>query len=229
MLLSQSARLAQRVGGSFKEIRELAGLAYFSELRRRGMTQRQAAQQLDISSRKASQLGASLRETFWQSDREAGLPRRIEYILWAAPASRARIKQVLPDIDEALLERAIDALIEEGRVEERGERTPVLRVTRGEARLVKDDWISRLDGVENLVRSVGDTIVHRFLVGGTASMARTLSFRMRRDDLDELRDLYENVIWPRLVALERKSEDADDIVEMDLSICWAPASEGESK
>ncbi len=229
VFLRQAARLARKLDSPLKDFQDLAGVAYFDEFRQHDPTQKAVAKRMGISLRKAASMAASLRESFLRVDEDAGLPRRIEHMLWAKPASRARITQMISG-DSEQISRAIAKLIAEGRVEEdTTARTHRLSITRGHARLVEDDWVSRLDGVENLLHNVSDTVEDRFFEDEKAStsMARTVSVGIRSADLPKLRQLYEEQVWPFLIALEESSRGEEDVVEINLSMIWAKNREQE--
>jgi hypothetical protein len=180
---------------------------------------------MGVSLRKVAAIASTLRETFYQVEEKAGLPRRIEHLLWAAPCSRARVAQILSPHSATQVNRAIDRLIREGRVsEDTSARTPILAVTRGEARLVRSDWLSRLDGAENLLDNLGNTLADRFWGEGSMSLARTVNLAIRRRHLSKLQQFYETVLWPKLVSLDKASIGHEDAIDIDLSIFWAKST-----
>ena len=222
VVFSHTTRFARLLGRSVKHVQEFAETSYFEQLRREKRTQKEIADEMGMSLRKAASLAKGLRETMAQAESEVGLPRQIEHQLWMKPASRKKLKQYFSRESAETIDKAIELLIKEKRIEEEKGRITKLRVTRREARLVKDDWLSRIDAVENFMLSVTNTVFHRFYGDEEASLARTVNFRIRRQDLGKLRELYEETIWPRLMEIEQATEEYDDVIDLDLSLCWSP-------
>ena len=87
-----------------------------------------------------------------------------------------------------------------------------------------DNWLRRVDGLQNALRNVTDAAIARFaLPPDETSFARTLSFRARRSDIARLQDLYEQ-LFALVVEIDQHADDkdADDIVSLTLSMFWAP-------
>ena len=229
-MLGPAVRLARLFRVPIRELTEWLELAYYHEVKDAGLTQRESASLFQVSTRKVAQLAARLRENFFAPEREAELPRRIEYMLWAGRASEGRIRQAFEaEYDRAEVDRALERLVRQERAVREAGRTTYYTVPRSEFRLYRDNWLSKIDGLNNHLSNVADGVLARFF--GDASqaderaLARTLNFRVRDDDLGELRRLYEEVIFPRLAALDAKAADVDDdTTEMGLSITWAPAN-----
>ncbi|MFB6351742.1 MAG: hypothetical protein ABEN55_12685 [Bradymonadaceae bacterium] len=192
------------------------------------MSQKDAAEVLEVSTRKVVQLARALKENFYRPEQKGDLPRRIEFMLWAGPMSEGRIRQSLDDADDEEVEAALDQLVEQKRVVRKPGRTTYYEVPTDKFRLYQDDWISRIDGLNNHLANVLDGIYARFFDDSERAFARTLTFRCREQDLDELRELYEDIIFPKLHELEFKLDkdpdlDADtDAVQIRLTLNWAP-------
>ncbi len=222
-LLLPAIRLARVKGVPLKRIVQWLHIAYFRELRTAGFKMRECAERLGVSMRKVAQLSKSLKVNFLEPDRDVGLPRRIEFLLWAGPLSRARIYQALPEELRSDIDRAIDGLIGEERiVERRTGRTTVCQANRSSSRLVSRDWRARIDGLNNLLANVVHAVHGRFFADDPQTFARTVSFRVREKDIAELAELYESVVWQRIQELEQRAAGDGDAVSLDLSMCWAP-------
>lgn len=221
-LLLPLARLGFLFGVPLKTLGELLQMAAFHETRRRGLKTDQIAERLDLSPRKVALLSKLLKTNFLRAEQGHTLPRRIEFMLWAEPLSAARIKQVLTDHDAAEIDAALAQLEAQGRVRRVAGRTERFEVVGSRYRLVSPDWLARLDGLDNLMANVGSVVYARFFRGEPYAFARTVSLRVREADLDALRTLYEQTIWPTLVALDEAARDDQTARSMDLSILWAP-------
>src|SRR5690606_15670193 len=194
----------------------------YQETKRRGLKMREASDVLDVSMRKVALLSKRLKQNFLDAEHEVELPRRIEFMLWAEPLSSARIKQVLTDVEEQEIDEAIEMLDAQGRIELQDGRTPTWTVKRNEFRLVHDNMLSRIDGLNNLLASLANAVFGRFFEREVRAFARTLSLRVRETDLPRLQSLYEDVLWETLRRLDADAHGNDDAIEMDVSILWAP-------
>ncbi|MCB9507807.1 MAG: hypothetical protein H6700_09835 [Myxococcales bacterium] len=223
-LLASGARLARLFRMPAAELQEWVELAYFHELRAAGYKLREVSAQMGISPRKAAQLSARLKQNFLDPEREVGLPRRIEFMLWAGPLSAARLYQVLPAEDPDAIDAALATLVESGRVVEQPGARVTYRVSGAEARLARDATAARVDGLNHLVAGVFQAAYGRFFGDAAASFARTLGLRVRREDLPELARLYEDEVWPALRALDAAASADPDAVEIDVALCWGPSA-----
>ena len=225
-ILGPAAKLARRFMVSLKELTSLFEMACYHELKRASLTLDESAEKLGISRRKVAQLSKRLKTNFFQPEQRHGLPRRIEYMLWAGAMTQGRIRQALPEHDAAAVDEALDELVRQERVNlVQEEPTRKYAVPEAEFRLYQRDWMARIDGLNNLLANLTDAVVGRFFDGDERSFARTLNFRIRREDVEQLEEMYEQEIWDRLVRLEKKAEEADDdeVLEMSLSAIWAPS------
>lgn len=222
-LLVPASRLARAFRVPLGELSEWSELAYFHELRGSGLKMREIATRLDVSMRKAANLSSRLKQNFLDPERSVGLPRRIEFMLWAGPLSNARLYQVLPNEDPDAIDAALVALVDEGRVaraEEAGR--PVFSVTGTEYRLYREDWLNRIDGLNHLAATVAQAAYARFFAPDDPSFARTVSLRVREEDLPALHKLYEEAIWPALRAFDEAAADEESSRAIDLAYCWSP-------
>lgn len=220
-LLMPPTRLAELLRVPLKDLGDWTQMAYFHETKRRGLKMREAAELLDVSMRKVALLSKRLKQGFVDADEEHGLPRKVEFMLWAGPLSEARIAQAL-NLPAEEVQAALASLVEQGRVELVPGRTPTYQVVASEFRLVRSQWTARLDGLNNLLGSVVGAVYGRFFVGDPRAFARTVSLRVRKEDLPKLEILYQNVLWPALVELDKASKGAAETEEIDLTILWAP-------
>lgn len=222
-LLLPAVRMARVFNVPLRQMGDSLHMAYFHELKDAGFKMRQAAVALEVSMRKVALLSKQLKENFFRPEREAGLPRRIEFALWAEPLSQVRIEQCLPEVEPDAIDAALHQLLDDGRIVMRTRRrTDVYQRSSTEARLVTNDWHARIDALNNLLGNVCHAVYGRFFADDARAFARTLTFRIREQDLPKLHDLYQNVIYDRIKELEAAAKDSTEFVTLDLSVCWAP-------
>jgi hypothetical protein len=220
-LLGPAVRIASAFSVPLHNIGRWCELAYFRELRTASKTITEVAERLDVSRRKASELSRMLKENFFEPERVHGLARQIEFMVWAEPLSLARINQTL-DAPEDNIERAIESLLEEGRIVRAEGSTTVYEIARGESRLIEDEWLAKIDALNHLLATVGNAIYARFFKDDAKALARNLQFHIRPEDLGDLRKLYEEHIWPTLRELDERASDDKHRIPMDFSVAWAP-------
>ena len=205
-----------------KELGDWLHMAYYHETKRRGLKMREAAELLSVSMRKVALLSKRLKQNFIQAETDHELPRRIEFILWAGTLSEARLIQALPVEEPEAITAALQRLLEQGRVEEVPGRTVTYQVVRSTYRLVHDNLLARIDGLNNLLASTANAVYARFFRSDPRAFARTVSLRIRKRDEDALMALYRDVIWPKLVELDEAAKGDPEADTVDVSLVWAP-------
>lgn len=224
-MLAPCVNLARGFALPLKELAHLVETAYYHELKRAGLKQSDAADVLGVSSRKVVTLSRQLKEIFRAVELEGTLPRKIEFLLWTGPQTEGRLRQFFHEHSDAEISASLGALQREGRVKRLNKRPAEYLVEGRNFRLYKENWIARLDGLNNLLGNVRDVIRARFFERDERAFARTLSFRLRAEDLEELQALYEEVVWPRITELEARVDAAEDAETFNLSMLWAPHQE----
>lgn len=227
-LSKPAVRLADRFTIPVKELTGLFQRAYYQTKVDRGLTHKEIAAELETSTRTVDRLAKATRSNFFKPEREHELPRRVEFLLWSGPKSAARLSQLLTDVDDEALEAALSALLESGRIAKEEGRTVTYRETRRANRLPDDTMAARVDALNNMLETVLETVWLRFFKQDTRAGARTVGLRVRREDLPEIERLYEELLWPRLVALDDQAREAEDVVEVGVVMCWSPAGEEHS-
>ena len=119
--LQASAGLSSVFGFGLKTFERLSHMAAFHVLRKKSLDLNQIALYLGVSRRKVDLLSRVLKDNFFEQfvapeDSEA-LQRRIEFMLWAEPMSAARLKQVLPKVDNQDIDDALVILSKTQRVQ----------------------------------------------------------------------------------------------------------------
>ena len=231
-LVGPLVRAARWFNLPLRDLLHWVKLAYFQELRDEGLTLKEIGEAMEVSVPTAARLSRGLKTNFYRPEREHQLPQRLEFMLWAGPLSRARIHQCLPHQQAEAIDVALARMGEEGRIQQTEDDPPLFRVTSPRGRLVKDSWYVRIGSLDSLLDNLSDTIAARLLEGREDAFARTLNLRVPRARLGALKELYENTIWPRLVALDEEAQNVPERDEVRLSLFWcrgAPPPEGEEE
>lgn len=221
-MLMPSIQLAHRFRMPLKHLGERLEMGYYHELRKRGYKMREASELLQVSMRKVAQLSKLLKDNFFEPTRGHSLSRRIEFMVWAEPLSVARIQQAIPDVEEDEILQTIEEMLEDQRLVEHKGRTTTYGVARGARRLVRDHWISRMDGLNQFLSTITHTIYARFFEDDANALVRNLQLRIRPQDMDELHKLYESSVWETLSRLDEQARDAEDAIEVEFVIGWVP-------
>ena len=220
--LRPAARLAVRGGFALRDMKKLIELAYYQEARRRGLKMKEISQLMSISMAKVGLLSKDLKEYFLQPELEHGVGRQILSLLWAAPLSEARIAQALPEFEADEVSAALRQLVDDGRITPLDGRTEVYALAAPMHRLQTDPWMAKVDGLNTLLDSVSLAVHGRFFRDDKRSMVRNVAFRVRDEDLDRLREHYEQQLFPLICELDEAVSGTDDSVPIRLSILWAP-------
>lgn len=221
-MLVPGIRLSRAFQIPLKEVGEWVELGYLKELLDAGFKLKDAADKLKVSVRKVSMLSSRLRENFFAPELEHELPARVEFMLWTEPLSKKRIKQYLSSFDEDAIDDAIDLLEEQGRIRLLDGRTPTYEVVQSAQRLVRDDLMARIDGLNTMLANVTDAVFGRFFRDDKKTFARSLQFRVRPEDLPRLEKLYEEHIWTTLSQLDEAAHDDPHAIPMGATLSWAP-------
>lgn len=221
-MLKPAAAIADRLGLSMADFVQLAQVAVYLQKRSRGMTIAQMADELEVSSRTLDRLIKSMRENFFSPEQEHELPRQLEFLLWSQPMSVARLCQLLPSSTPQEIEEAIEILLDTERVAVSEGRTTSYTVTRRANRILDDGLAARIDGLNNMLSTIRDTVARRFFDDDPRAGARTVALRIRPEDLAAIEQLYEEAVWPRLVELDQKAEAREDAIEVGLTLVWSP-------
>lgn len=220
--LLPAVRIATSALTPLKEMKQLIELAYYREARQRKYKLKEICGLLSISMSKAGLLSNQLKEHFSSSEVEHGLPRRILALLWASPLSETKLAQVLSNAKPEEVSEAIQRLLAENQVVVIPGRTVVrYRLAAPQYRLVKDHWLAMIDGLNNFMRSVSLAIESRFFRRDDRAFARTLSFRVKKDSLERLKEVYHEYVYPLVVKLDGEVAEDEDSIPLSLSICWA--------
>lgn len=223
-MLRPAVYLAARLGFPLRDLTNFIRLSYFRELREGGVTLADAAEKMEVSTRTAKRLNQELRSDFFLPEVEHTLARRIEFMLWAQPITLARIAQLLPGVPRGEVITAMQRLEDEGRIERINGRSTRFGTTRLVTRLVDEDFSRRIGALNSLLQNVSETVVSRFIERRAVAFARTLNFRIRAEDAEELNLAYQAFL-EQMVALEARIEQNSESIPVRLSILWSEIDE----
>lgn len=185
---------------------------------------------LSISMSKVGLLSKDLKERFSGMDAEAAVVPSILSLLWAGPLSEVRLVNALVDFEEEDVKAGLARLVEEGSVQEVSGRTVRYEIGGGQHRLVRAPWMARIDALHDLMGAVVGAVEARFFDNDERAFARSLTFRVRPEDLPRLRALYEEQMFKLVVELDEAATDDEDAVPFQFAVLWTPAEgEGEVK
>lgn len=224
-MLRPPAMVAARLGFPLKDLTNFIRLSYFRELRESGATLAEAAELIDVSTRTMKRLNAELRSDFFLPEVEHTLARRIEFMVWAEAKTLARMGQLLPGVPREDIETALEVLKAEGRVSEESEGRQVrYRATQPVSRLVDEGFARRIGALNSLMQNVAETVIARFIAPKEVSFARTLNFRIRPEDHDELRAAYDTLL-NKMLELETRVDPQAGSLPIRLSVLWSQVDE----
>lgn len=224
-LLLPAARMAATFGIPLRKMKQLLELAYYQESKKRHLKMKDIRKLMSVSMSKVGLLSKHLKEHFSQPDTQFGLPRKILSLLWASPLSESRIIQALDEFDVDTIRKALAEMVREKRLKLENRRTPLYRLGLAQYRQPQDMWISKLDGLNNLLFSVARTVEARFLRDDGRAFARTLNFRVPSSALSQLIDYYKK-LFDLVCELDSSAEESDSI-PINLSMLWALDKEQE--
>lgn len=225
-VLAPFARVAVNWRLPLREAKQLIELAYYAEARRRGYKLREVSELLSVSMSKLGLLSRDLKEIFDQGTEGQTTARRALSVLGAGPLSEAKLLSVLDDVAPETVRSVLAEMVEQKLLELDPGRTPLYRLASAQYRLVREPWMARYDALNHLMTAIGQTVDARFERTDPAAMARTLSFKIRPEDLGRLSELYEKQVVPLIVELDRQAvANEPDGVAMHVAMMWAPDSD----
>lgn len=227
--LRPAARLAARAGFALKEMKHLIELAYYQEARLRGLKMKEISDLMSVSMSKVGLLSKELKEHFVEPETEHGIGRQILSLLWASPLTESRIAQALDEFEAEEVAAALEQLVEEGRITRESGRTDSYALAASAHRLSTVPWMAKVDGLNTLMDNVFGAVRARFFEGDDRAFVRNVAFRVRPEDLERLRNHYENELFPLIVELDEAVDSEGESVPIRLSMLWTPALEEEDE
>lgn len=153
-------RLAADHQLSLADLKRIAEIAYYAELRRRDLTVRESCDLLDVSPSKAALIAQSLRSFVVPDalDPEHLDEDTLAALLWHEPLSLAKLCQILPGARYSTLRSLLDALLDAERIAPEPRVDAVYRVVLDPANDPEDRWIERLEQLAHQLDEAADPL-----------------------------------------------------------------------
>ena len=229
-LLGIVVKTSTMLGISLKELTGLVRVVYFRELRMQGLTNVEIAEHLDVSERTVKNLSRELRESHALPEEEHNLPVQIEFMLWRAPLSLGRLRQVLKSYTEEQIDDALALLLEQERIVlDDTPTTPVYRTTMSVNALLGPEWVRRIGGLNSLMGNLFDTVRQRFFDEDERAFARTLSFYILPEKLEALPRLFWETMVPFISELDQEAHQDPRAHGLKMTLFWALIDDEDDK
>lgn len=218
--LEPALSLARVLHLSLDDFSELTATGYFSLLSRRGLSWQAAAKRLGKSRRTIASLAkrAGSTDPLLSGSQRMQWRRRIVRLL--AEEEQQTFEQVSAMVTDAPpddLRAEVEQLVDEGVLEQRGDG---LRVNTHLFDLLSSDFDQRIESLRHFLEAVTHVVYRRFLSreSEAEAFARVLTFSARRQDLAEIRDIYQ-VLEARVFAADAAAEGDPTAVQASVTMC----------
>ncbi|MFT5433327.1 MAG: hypothetical protein ACI9OJ_004033 [Myxococcota bacterium] len=236
-----TGQIAAQTPQSLAQVERGSREAYFSVLSDGGDSPKEIALRMGVSFRKMAGIRAD-RNRALQLDDEVRLQRQIERAVWDNPKTLSEIENAFSSERLLAVRAAVKVLQEQERIgqalsaESTRKRGRFARWTGQRSRLADDTrWLAMVDSLRQLLATVSRTVTAQFLppTPTPGHVFRNLAFKIRAQDIEALRSLYEKQIFPAVEALEAQAAGDPDALRVDLSVLWSveqqtPASSNEA-
>lgn len=203
-LLKPAVRAAAHFGVPIRTVADLVRLAYFEELRDRGMSNTQIAAVFGQSDRHMRNLAGRLESDFFAAEREVGLVRAVEAFVASTGPTR---EEVLAEFAASAsdTDAAVDTLLDEGRIElSEGK----LQTAQRYVTLKTEGFSARIDAINHFLDGGYRAVLHRLVFNDDhLATLKTISFSAFGHELQQ--------IWSGLEGALRR-----DLAELDESACF---------
>lgn len=205
-------------------MRSLAGLvrlAYFEHLRHEGLTQAEIARRLGQTDRHMRSLARRLKGDFFAAEREVGLVREVEDVVAAEQPRTDELFSRLPGAERADIERAIETLRAEGRIED-GEDGRLRAPARYHV-LSSEQFHHRVDALNHFLDGVWRAVLHRLVFDEReGTMIKTISLSADPRSLAEFVARFEGTLRRDVATLEEEAQFAGCDDRFTLGVTLAP-------
>ena len=214
-LLKPAVRIAARFRIPIRTAGELLRLAYFEDLRRSGLSHAEIARRLGQTERNMRMLERKLKSEFFTAESEVGLVREVEDAVALHRPSQAELLRQLTSWDPDEVLRAVEVLVDEGRIETLKQR---LVPTHRYAQLTSEKFHQRIDALNHFLDAITRAIVQRLVFDESRdAMVKTISFDASRKAFRKFRTRFERELRSEIRTLE-KSANAKDAVRYVLGL-----------
>ena len=219
-MLGPVAALSRVAGLSLEDLHELVSVAYFRELKLRGMSWQGIAQRLKRSRRYVANLSKLASATVPPLPKSRQVRWRRQIVRAIARHGSADLDQVcgeLPDATRDDLEAELQQLVEAGILEREGER---FRVVTELVDLVQGDLEHRLDSLRHFLDGVTHVVYRRFFTrpSEAEAFARVLTFSGFRTSISKLREQAYDNMYERIVSVDAEAEGDESAVQATVGL-----------
>lgn len=218
-LMRGAVRLAARFEMPLKAFEDLARLAYYEEVRKRGdASHQQAARLLQRSLRLIGMLEKQLRGDFFAPEDEVEYARKVEAQFSDTPQTVEAVAAAIGE-EVADVQRVVGALALAGRVR---------KVEGGWVQdytlhsLVDRDFSGRVDGLNHQLDAIAGVVSARFLSPQRPALARTLAFFMDPEEVEAVGEDCMRYLRERCGAAEESALRKGRRVSHALTIGMGP-------
>jgi predicted transcriptional regulator len=224
-MLQPAMALCRRFRFPLDVVDQLSRLAYYEEVRRGGATQNDVSELFGTSLRTVVAIEKQLRSDFLSPAYEVERIRRLEGAL--AEGERT-IDELADQVNETTADvtRSMEGLVGAGRARRiTGDEETRYVLSERYQSLVRDDLVSRIDGLKHQLEVLLSAVKSRFLGdddGQAASMARTLSFVGSTEDVEAMADEVIRGLRVRAIDVEEAALQKDEYNRYAFSLTLAP-------
>lgn len=220
-VLEPAAALARTLSLSLDDLVELTTLAYFKELRQRGMSQSQIARRMDRSLRSIASIAANARGRIGRGPTSARsrLIRLVtDTLADGVPRSISELHALLPRTKLADLRDAATALLTQQVIERAGRK---VHIKAHELNLVEADLEHRIDALRHFLSVFTQATRVRFFEPGSKkeAFARTSTFSVAPDKLPELRERIYRTVLQMLLEADADASGDPAAVRASFAMC----------
>ncbi|MCC6875097.1 MAG: hypothetical protein IT378_12390 [Sandaracinaceae bacterium] len=200
------------------DLGDMISVGYFAELKDRGLSWESIARRLGKSRRTVANLARQARSEspLIEPSRRIRLRRRIvQEIGREGPLTKALLRDALREAAPDELDLALEALLEQGTLEEDGDR---YRLATALVDLVGDDFDLRLDSLRHFLDGLTHVVYRRFFGDPGPSLARVYTFRATPERLATLLAELEVSMREAAVAADAEADGRPDAHEVTLGL-----------
>jgi hypothetical protein len=223
-LLKPALRVAARFNVPIRTLSELLRLAYYETLSREGLSSEVIAERFGQTPRHMRTLAQKLRGDFFAAEQDIGLVREVEDAIATGAGTLAQIAEVIKGVPRADIERAVESLLSEQRVEKHDERW---RIGTRYAVLASEQFQHRIDALNHYLDASVRAVVQRLVHDDRhTAMIKTISFGAEPDELRAYLDRLEGELRREIGRLDESATFAGATDRFALSITLARVDRG---
>jgi hypothetical protein len=208
--MKPAIRVAARFSIPIRTMLDLVRLAYFEELRARGMSNAEIAAVFGQSERHMRSLAARLETDFFAAERDVGFVRAIEAEIANGRDTRGALRKHFAAAAESDLEAALATLTSEGRIDTVDGR---FVTSRRYVTLQTEGFKHRIDAINHFLEGGYRAVLHRVIFNDEQlATLKTISFSAIAEELKD--------VWGTLEGALRK-----DLAQLDENACFSGRSE----